>query len=302
MKPNVADRYIALVVALVLLSNTVFAQQKEDSMKDIKASINKSVVFRGTLSEKKQMQFSATGFLVQIQGIFHLVTAKHVVMKREADRFSGVLCDDNLYVFFNTKDKHIALRSIKEIKTNNVHWIFHDNNDVDIALIPFALDVANDDVKVIPDSLFLQNTDSLFELYDVFFLSYQPGITPKQRIHPITRTGTISLINDDKTFYIDGFAFPGNSGSPLFLKPSPIRYDSKGITLGGDPLGFKFVGIIGEYIPYSDVAVSLQTKRPRIIFEENTGLAKVWSTPFINEIIASQDFQTQLQRLLKGEK
>ena len=90
----------------------------------------------------------------------------------------------------------------------------------------------------------------------------------------------------------------GNSGSPVFLKPSPIRYDDAGtISLGGDKLGGKFIGVIGEYIPYREVAISAQTGRPRIIFEENTGLSKVWSVNYLQEIISSKDFQDQLTKV-----
>jgi len=42
----------------------------------------------------------------------------------------------------------------------------------------------------------------------------------------------------------------------VFLKPSPIRLDSQGISIGYDPLGGKFIGIIGEYILYQDIAIS----------------------------------------------
>ena len=63
-------------------------------------------------------------------------------------------------------------------------------------------------------------------------------------------------LQNDKTILIDAFAFPGNSGSPVFLKSSPIRYDTNTFNIGGDELGDKFIGIIGAYIPYEDVAVS----------------------------------------------
>ncbi len=201
--------------------------------------------------------------------------------------------------FFNSKDGKIASRSIEEIKKNfSVDWIFYENKEVDIAIIPFGLDTQKDDVMTIPDNMFIP-TERLFELYDVFFLSYQPGIEPQKRISPIIRTGTISLINDDKTFYINASAFPGNSGSPVFLKPSPIRFDEKGISIGSDELGGKFIGIIGEYIPYQEIAISTQTGRPRVIFEENTGLSRVWSVPFIEEILNLNIFKEQLNKLVK---
>lgn len=203
-----------------------------------------------------------------------------------------------MLAFFNMKDGSIGSRSISSFKQQkNISWIFHDTENVDIAIIPFPIDHKAEDIKVIPDGLFL-DTKRLFELYDIFFLSFQPGIKLENRVTPIIRGGAISLINDDKTFYIDAFAFPGNSGSPVFLKPSPIRFNTGGITLGGDKLGGKFIGIIGEYLPYREVAISAQTGRPRVIFEENTGLSKVWSVSFINEIINSDRFQNQLERLL----
>jgi hypothetical protein len=66
-----------------------------------------------------------------------------------------------------------------------------------------------------------------------------------------------------------------------------------------DQLGGKFVGIIGEYLPYQEVAISIQTGRPRVVFEENTGLSKVWSVTFIKEIIESSTFKQQLYKLVK---
>lgn len=264
-------------------------------MRDLIEQIKKSIVFLGKINEKKEIQYYATGFLVDVQNVFHLVTAKHVVVDK-----NGNLIDNETLVFFNLKDGRIASRSIAEIKKNfAVNWIFHENKDVDIAIIPFGLDPQNDDVKTIPDNMYLP-TDRLFELYDIFFLSYQPGIEPQKRISPVIRNGTVSLINEGGTFYIDGSAFPGNSGSPVFLKPSPIRFDDVGnISIGGDPLSGKFIGIISGYLPYQEVAVSTQTGHPRVIFEENTGLSKVWSCTYIREIAKSDIFKQQFDKVMK---
>jgi hypothetical protein len=264
-------------------------------MKKLIEEVKKTVVFLGKIDHEGKPQFYATGFLVSVQNIYHLLTAKHVVV----DMKTSELKDDEILAFFNSQDGGIASLSIKDIKRSfGVNWIFHQNAEVDIAIIPFGLDPQKDDVKVIPDNLFLL-PDSLFELYDVFFLSYQPGVKFQKRVAPIIRGGTISIINEDKTFHVDASAFPGNSGSPVFLKPSPIRFDDKGISIGGDQLGGKFVGIIGEYIPYQELAISTQTGRPRVIFEENTGLSKVWSVTFIGEILKSSAFGEQLNKLVK---
>ena len=64
-------------------------------------------------------------------------------------------------------------------------------------------------------------------------------------------------------------------------------------------MGGKFIGIIGEYLPYQEVAISTKTGRPRVVFEENTGLSRVWSVNFIREIVESNTFKQQLDKVVK---
>lgn len=120
------------------------------------------------------------------------------------------------------------------------------------------------------------------------------------RIRPIYRVGTVSLVLPDKTFYIDGAAFPGNSGSPVFVRPEPTGFADSGPPVFPAPNSGKFVGVVGEYLPYQEVAISSQTQRPRVVFEEHTGLSRVWSIDLIEEIINSSSFRTQLMRLKKA--
>jgi hypothetical protein len=251
----------------------------------------KTVVFLGGFNEKGEIAPQATGFLVTINNIFPLVTAKHVVFDIKKESF----IDNSMLMFFNTLDGKIQLRSIDQIKSSfECNWIFHQNREVDIAIMPFGYDQQNDDVRFVPDNVFL-SAEQLYEVYDIFFLSYQPGIRIQQKILPIFRSGIISLMNEDYTFYIDAAAFPGNSGSPVFLKPSLLYSETEVSTIGGG----RFVGVIGEYITYEEVAFSLQTQRPRVVFEENTGLSKVWSISFIREITESKDFRDQIDRISK---
>ena len=261
-------------------------------MKQFIEDSKKVITFLGKITREGKAEPHATGFFIRIDRIIHLVTAKHVVINKETGQI-----DDELVAFFNLREGGVTgllLKDVKEIDKTN--WIFHTASEVDIAIIPFPMGKEKYDVKVIPDDTFLP-IESLCELYDVFFLSFQPGTKFETRVAPIIRSGTISRLNEDRTFYVDGAAFPGNSGSPVFLKPSPIRFDEKGISLGGDTLGGKFVGIIGEYIPYEEVAVSVQTGRPRIVFQENTGLSRVWSVNYIRQIIESEQFKSQIDGL-----
>jgi len=261
--------------------------------------IKKSVVFFGRPLPKEGVQYFATGFLIQTEKIFHLVTAKHVVF----DNNTGQFRDNSAFIFFNKKDGTIGSQSLDLVKSQGFKWVFHPNPGVDIAVIPFPIS-PDFDVKVIPEEFFFDSS-KLCELLEVFFLPFQPNIIQPSRIAPIFRTGMISIVNDDFTFFMDANAFPGNSGSPVFIKPQAIRWASDSFNLGADEMGGKFLGLVGEYVPYQEVAISAQTQRPRIIFEENTGLSKVWTTKYLKEVFQSPDFKSQLasiSALIDGKK
>lgn len=263
-------------------------------MIELISAMKKTVVFLGRPDSNCAACFYATGFLLNINKVHLLITAKHCVVEANTGKF----IDSGMHAFYNLKNGGVGFRSIDELKDkNDFRWIFHKNPEVDVAIIPFLLDTKIEDVVVIPDEIFW--TEDLFELYDVFFFSFQPGINVKTRITPIIRNGIISLMNDDSTFYIDAAAFPGNSGSPVFLKPSPIKFTDKGFHIGKKPFGGQFIGMIGSYLPYQETAISMQTGRPRVIFEENTGLSKVWSVHFFNEIINSKEFENQINKILE---
>lgn len=51
------------------------------------------------------------------------------------------------------------------------------------------------------------------------------------------------------------------------------------------------IGIVKSYIPFQDVAISQQTKRPRVIFEENSGLANVETVDKILETIEADEIK-----------
>src|SRR5207245_9381948 len=84
-------------------------------------------------------------------------------------------------------------------------------------------------------------------------------------------------------FLIDTAIFPGNSGGPMITKPEMVAIQ------GTKPLTRAWlIGLVASYVPYIDVAVSQQTKRPRITFEENSGLAAVFPIDFVAEVIDTQ--------------
>lgn len=269
-------------------------------MKKLLDQLKKTIVFFGREDDNSNIEldpetgsprFFATGVLINARGVYHLVTAKHVV----AD-------GDKVRLFFNSKKGGMGSRSLKQIKELlKGEWVYHQNPNVDLAIIPYGIDKENDDLLTIQQELFYE--EDIPELLDIFYLAYQQGIAQNNKIAPIMRGGIVSFISEDGSFYIDGSAFPGNSGSPVFVKPNAFRFDKDGnISIGSDAVGGKFLGIVSGYVPYKDVAISRQTKQPRIVFEENTGLSKIWPVNLINEILDTDKSKSQIERILKGMK
>ncbi len=260
---------------------------KPRSVYDVLRDVKKSVVFLGKPGPTGPAVL-ATGFIIDVGSITHLVTARHVIVNREGKRL-----DDDLTVYFNRKKGGVGSRSIDEIRRPlGIDWVMTKDETSDVALIPFGLNQAEDDVLRIPPEIW-KPVGQLLETTDLFFLAYQPGTLPAQNVAPVIRAGMVSRLNDDRTFYMDGPAFPGNSGSPVFIRPSPARFLESGTALGQDPLAFGFVGLVGEYVTYQDVAISPQTGRTRVLFEENTGITRVWSTDHMRQLIDSKSFKDQ---------
>jgi len=284
------------VLILIFFSQTNFSQSI-----DIQGH-EKNVLFLAYLDNQGIPVKVGSGFLITIDGIFHLVTAKHVVtIQGNNGQLTNNFVDSNLFVFYRQKTGKIGFKKITDIKKQyKVDWMFHPDINVDIAFIPFDIDTLKDDLKVVTQGNFVDQK-RLFSTYDTYFVTYQPGLGNLDDLKPIFRKGTIARV-EKNIIYMDAFAFPGNSGSPVFLKPSFIRYDNNSVNLGGDPLGDKFVGIIGQYIPYQDVAISAQTNRPRIVFEENAGIAIVYSIDLLNEIIHDPKTIKQIEYIKKNFK
>jgi hypothetical protein len=253
-------------------------------------SLSKCIVFIGVV-EGDKVRFYGTGLLTEVDGMHHVLTARHVPDASD----SAPLGEGDLYFFFNNKDGSLGRVRIADYAPKlGISWVRHPDPTVDLAMIPIELP-AGADVLVFPRSLFSAAEDIRL-LDEVFFLSFQPGAVEENRVTPVARVGAISRLNVDGTYLIDGSAFPGNSGSPVFLRPVPARYGSHGLQLG-DPLALRFVGVIGSYIPYNDVAVSLQTKEVRVVFQENTGLSLVFPVGLVRLLIESKETLAQVQKL-----
>lgn len=118
----------------------------------------------------------------------------------------------------------------------------------------------------------------------VFLLGFPMGLVDAGRQYVIVRAGCLARVRDllaglRTDFLVDALVFPGNSGGPVLSRPELAKLQG---TSAMDRTAL--IGIVSGYIPYRDVAISPQTNRPRVIFEENSGLATVLPTDVIEEV------------------
>ena len=266
-----------------------------------------------------QWQTEGTGFLYGylVQGDpdpqkrlyeVYLVTARHVIEEHTAtvaiariagqSPSTGANCsskpatDDSISVRINPvntslpgKDFELPLRD----------WFFHPNNGIDIAAVRLnaqLLKTAGLLDAFFSNDEFVANKEKLKSIGvaagdGVFVLGFPMNLAGIQRNYVIVRQGCIARISDmldgaSPDYLVDAFVFPGNSGSPVILKPEIA-------SISGTPTQSKayLIGVVRLYQPYIDVAISPQTNRARISFEENSGLAEVLPTDYIDETITA---------------
>jgi len=250
------------------------------------------VVAIGTIQNGKK-SWIGTGFLVgrfyrkvdEKKNEYHtfLVTNKHVLRSLQSIiiRFNPESSSES------AKDYPIRLVDADGNKT----WTSHPVEDVGI--IHINAEILRSDARKFT---YFQSDISLLSIKQmaekgvsegdcIYVLGYPMGIVAKDLQYVIVRSGSIARIRDllegrSNHFIGDAFVFPGNSGGPVVLKPELIHVQNT------KPIKTAYlIGIVQGHIPYKDTAISVQTKRPRVIFEENSGLCAIIPTDFIMEAI-----------------
>lgn len=230
-----------------------------------------------------------TGVLILYKKLYCLVTAGHIA------RNNG-----DIWFSYNRKDSSVGTFSISDIKKRiKDNWFFHPKSEIDLAITPFPIEETGlADVKTLPENLF-EEFKNISDGDDIFFLGFPMGLVSLKRIKPIVRSGIIARKEENSTFLIDANVFPGNSGSPVFWRPTVVEFKPEKATIHiGSVRPPKFIGIISNYISYRDVAISPYTKKPRIIFEENSGLATVISVDYLLEILQTKDFKSLIEKFI----
>jgi S1-C subfamily serine protease len=173
------------------------------------------------------------------------------------------------------------------------NWVTHADPDIDLAVV--GINAGFLEEKGIQFSVFRQDLHllgrtaaqaaGLSEGDGVFILGFPLGQVGKERNYVLVRQGVIARVRDylaghAKDFLVDASIFPGNSGGPVVTRPEVTA-----ITGTKTINAAHLIGVVQSYLPYQDVAISQQTRRPRIIFEENSGLAAVVPVDCIIEAV-----------------
>jgi S1-C subfamily serine protease len=175
-------------------------------------------------------------------------------------------------------------------------WIRNPNSK-DISVISVNLAPLRDkqfSSAFFPDDLWAADTDKLRNVGvgvgdGVFVLGFPMDMAGDQRNYVIVREGIVARIAEmldgaADYFLVDSFIFPGNSGGPVILRPENAFDAMQGTKANSQSL---LIGVVVESISYVDNAVSQQTGRPRVSFEENAGLGKVLPVDYIRDAVSA---------------
>lgn len=250
-----------------------------------------SVVAIGTKVDDDDIdetQWIGTGFIYGAtgddsgNGLYpFLVTNEHVVAEDEAFIIKMNRSDDS-----PAEEYQVNLGEERRLIT--VH-----PDGLDIAVLPLPRDAVNNGMVAVSQITEAQSLSvekagqvGVSEGDGIFTIGFPMELVGyEDQLFPIVKQGCIARIQDwlsgrSRRILIDANIFPGNSGGPIFLRPSSVAVEGT----NANPVSY-LIGMVSAYIPYQDTAVSLQTGQPRVIFEENSGIVEVVPSDAIIETV-----------------
>ena len=273
-----------------------FLERSKIQMAVLPPFMRDTVVAIGIDRDKDERRWVGTGFLYGTPIPNHsegsdtlykvwLVTNKHVLrgLKQAYLKFNAADSGDS-------KDYRIALMA----KNGRPLWIGHPDEDIDVAAMPLnasALKREKRRFSFFGSGAHTMNRSDMVaadvsEGEGLFVLGFPMGLVGESRQYATCRAGCLARVRDfledrSKDLLADIWVFPGNSGGPVVIQPSAYAITGTSRVQKAD-----LIGIVKSYVSYRDVAMSQQTGRPRVIFEENSGLTAFESVDSIDETIA----------------
>ena len=265
-----------------------------------------TVAALGETNQSGKIEYNATGFLYGYPSgrydddgnpryTIFLVTNRHVYKRALNRQRNAGVTNPSLRIRLNKPigidSEPYRLALVNPDGSSN--WTLHPDNEIDVAVV--NIDVNKMKSEGLEYSWFGCDVETLTreqaveeevsEGDSVFVLGFPLGEAGERRNYTIVRQGIIAraqdwLNGDGKTFLLDAMIFPGNSGGPVLLKPELLSIEGTKATNR-----CALLGMVSGFLPYKDVAISLQSERPRMIIEENSGLAVVVPHDLVKETV-----------------
>lgn len=278
MKTQVSRWKVSGVLLALLMASAVAGEEdiKGTSFFDqewLKALISIEVSADGITGKS-----IGSGFIVSTPGDhIALVTAKHVVFEK-----NGRQRDDLAYRINRKQGRSDLITEAHAAKYAPGGWLKSAEHDVACRLIVWGND---SELRSISYSRFLIK-HRIEPGAPLFVIGFPMGLRSEEHATPILRSGTVARTDPDNIL-IDAFVFAGTSGGPVVYAPlTPVGGAITSPVLQGQWL----LGLTVGYVPYVDVAISAQTERPRVTFEENSGLCNVVPASAILTLLESKEF------------
>lgn len=289
---------IASVTSVVLFPQSTGADSDTPRVKpDTRTSLFKerwldAVVSIERTQNDKQSTPIGTGFLFQTpNNHVVLVTAKHVVTRNDNDKVTPL---ENLGFLLNRPASGTVVIRDTDLQAAGLGtWFLSTDHDIALRFISWPKNIQ---IVSIPMAAIME-AEKLDAGAPLLILGFPLGNRTKDHAQAIARRGMVAR-SDSDSIIADVFVFPGNSGGPAVYVPI--------VKVGGpivSPLvnEEKLVGVVSSYIPYREPAISLQTKRPRIVFEENSGLANVVPIKALLDLLSRSEVVELDESLTKRE-
>ena len=243
------------------------------------ANMKNTAAFVFTEDDEEKIPIG-TGFWLEKDNESYFVTAKHMI-EDEAE----------IYIRMNT-EKGLLFQEVELTKNQP---LYHENPAIDIAIIPLkprkGAKYFMINAGMLIDNEFVEKV-GVIEGDDVFFIGLLPQFFGKLKNTPVVRTGKVALVTDELFededgealyFYIEAHCFPGNSGSPVFMRMASM--DANGnISYAGNQV--LLLGVMCGYLnQYREIRKG--AKISKFNFDENVHIAMVSPAHGILDIIDS---------------
>lgn len=286
--------FASLLASLLACATSSSAATVDNQFKD-------TVGFVYALKTDGSTQAYGTGFFVGVKKpdatnnahAVYFVTAKHVLKTPDRQHWLPLVL-----LRLNKRDGSSQFANIPLVTEGEKKTVFtHEDDSVDIAVIPALPDQSVYEYKFIPDS-FLATTNDIKSLKisegtDIFFTGLFTPYTGKEQNHPICRFGRVALLTDEKIDWdgkpsslhlVETGAYGGNSGAPVFYYLGADREPGK--LFSGAVI--KLAGVMqGHYLDTKPVKTINLTQID--VSQSNMGIAAVVPAQKLHEILFGKD-------------